>query len=72
MDVPGVERGRVSQVSPAGGVFVTLDRFHRNRPAGPVVLGLAAPTVAVGDHVIVACLGGSIDDLMLIDVVAAG
>jgi hypothetical protein len=69
VDVPGVERARVAQVSPTGGVLVTLDRFHRVKPA-PVVLGLGAPTVAVGDHVVVACLGGSLDDLLLVDVLA--
>lgn len=67
VDIPGIERARVAQVSPAGGVLVTLDRFHRNRPA-PVVMSLSAPTVAVGDHVVVACLGGSLDDLLLLDV----
>lgn len=63
---PGLERARVAQISPGRGAYVTLDRFHRTAPSGPLVIPAGAPTLAVGDRIIVGCIAGSLDDVVFV------
>lgn len=63
-----IQRGTVRSITTAG-VFVSLDGLDiRDYAAGPILIPptlALVPPLAVGDRVIVACIGGSPDDLLL-------
>jgi hypothetical protein len=66
IEQPSIERARVAQVTPGRGVYVTLDRFHRDAPSGPLVCPAGTPTLVQGDHILVGCIAGSLDDVVFV------